>query len=263
MVPPASEMVDELRAEKMITVAAGDNVVRLLPPLIIGENEIAEAFARIDRACARLAKAHPRSAKAGGCVMTGNGVRHFLDLIDIPKPVLAGMIDDSRAMKAARDARRARRAARRQDAGDDLRQAVDAHARVVRRRHASAWRRSDLADRAGNAARPRRNAGRHRARAVALCRRHHDPHPRSRVGGRARAPRHRAGDQRPDPTLASLPGAGRRHDIRGKARADPRPHGGLDRRRQQRAGVLDACRRALRVPAAGGDAEPNSSPRNG
>ncbi len=63
MVPPSSEMVDELRNEKMITVAAGDNVVRLLPPLIIGENEIAEAFARIDRACARLAKAHPRPAK--------------------------------------------------------------------------------------------------------------------------------------------------------------------------------------------------------
>jgi acetylornithine/N-succinyldiaminopimelate aminotransferase len=60
MVPPASEMVDELRNEKMITVAAGDNVVRLLPPLIIGENEIAEAFARIDRACVRLARAHPR-----------------------------------------------------------------------------------------------------------------------------------------------------------------------------------------------------------
>jgi acetylornithine/N-succinyldiaminopimelate aminotransferase len=60
MVPPASEMVDELRAEKMITVAAGDNVVRLLPPLIIGEHEISEAIARIDRACTRLAKAHPR-----------------------------------------------------------------------------------------------------------------------------------------------------------------------------------------------------------
>src|ERR1700690_3916396 len=34
--------------------------------------------------------------------MTGNGVRHFLDLIDIPKPVLAGLIDNSRAMKAER-----------------------------------------------------------------------------------------------------------------------------------------------------------------
>ncbi len=63
MVPPAGEMVDELRNEKMITVAAGDNVVRLLPPLIIAEMEIAEAVARIDRACARLAKAHPRPVK--------------------------------------------------------------------------------------------------------------------------------------------------------------------------------------------------------
>ena len=34
--------------------------------------------------------------------MTANGVRHFLDLIDIPKPVLTGLIDKSRAMKAER-----------------------------------------------------------------------------------------------------------------------------------------------------------------
>jgi acetylornithine/N-succinyldiaminopimelate aminotransferase len=60
MVPPASAMVDELRNEKMITVAAGDNVVRLLPPLIIGETEVSEAVARIDRACARLAQMHAR-----------------------------------------------------------------------------------------------------------------------------------------------------------------------------------------------------------
>jgi acetylornithine/N-succinyldiaminopimelate aminotransferase len=56
-------MVDELRAEKMITVAAGDNVVRVLPPLNIGEHEIGEAIARIDRACTRLEKAHPRQDK--------------------------------------------------------------------------------------------------------------------------------------------------------------------------------------------------------
>jgi acetylornithine/N-succinyldiaminopimelate aminotransferase len=63
MVPPASEMVDELRNEKMITVAAGDNVVRLLPPLIINEAEISEAIARIDRACTRLEEAHARAPK--------------------------------------------------------------------------------------------------------------------------------------------------------------------------------------------------------
>ncbi len=65
MVPPAGELVDELRAEKMITVAAGDNVVRLLPPLIIGAYEIAEAVARIDRACGRLVQAHARAPKRG------------------------------------------------------------------------------------------------------------------------------------------------------------------------------------------------------
>ncbi len=56
MIPPASDMVDELRAEKMIVPAAGDNVVRLLPPLIIGEEEIATAVDAIDRACTRLAQ---------------------------------------------------------------------------------------------------------------------------------------------------------------------------------------------------------------
>jgi acetylornithine/N-succinyldiaminopimelate aminotransferase len=53
-VVPASELVDALRAEKMITVAAGDNVVRLLPPLIVSEQEIMEGVARLERACERL-----------------------------------------------------------------------------------------------------------------------------------------------------------------------------------------------------------------
>jgi acetylornithine/N-succinyldiaminopimelate aminotransferase len=56
-VVPAGSLVDALRAEKMITVAAGDNVVRLLPPLIVTEQEVAEAIARLDRACARLGRA--------------------------------------------------------------------------------------------------------------------------------------------------------------------------------------------------------------
>jgi acetylornithine/N-succinyldiaminopimelate aminotransferase len=57
-VVPNTELVDELRAEKTITAAAGDNVVRLLPPLIVSEEEIAEAVRRIERVCARLAKTH-------------------------------------------------------------------------------------------------------------------------------------------------------------------------------------------------------------
>jgi acetylornithine/N-succinyldiaminopimelate aminotransferase len=64
-VVPSGELVDELLAEKMITVAAGDNVVRLLPPLIVSEEEVADAIGRIDRACARIADAGARSRKQG------------------------------------------------------------------------------------------------------------------------------------------------------------------------------------------------------
>jgi acetylornithine/N-succinyldiaminopimelate aminotransferase len=60
-VVPCGELVDELRAEKMITVASGDNVVRLLPPLIVSDDEVAEAVRRIERACDRLARARQQA----------------------------------------------------------------------------------------------------------------------------------------------------------------------------------------------------------
>jgi acetylornithine/N-succinyldiaminopimelate aminotransferase len=60
---PAAELVDALRAEWLLSVAAGDNVVRLLPPLVVGEPEITEALARLDRACTRIEQALARSAK--------------------------------------------------------------------------------------------------------------------------------------------------------------------------------------------------------
>jgi acetylornithine/N-succinyldiaminopimelate aminotransferase len=59
-VVPSTELVDELRNEKMITVAAGDNVVRLLPPLVVTEAEVSDAVGRLDRACARIACARQR-----------------------------------------------------------------------------------------------------------------------------------------------------------------------------------------------------------
>ncbi len=51
---PNTDLVAALRDEKMLTVGAGDNVVRLLPPLNITDEEIAEAVARLERAAARL-----------------------------------------------------------------------------------------------------------------------------------------------------------------------------------------------------------------
>ncbi len=64
MLVPASELVDATRAENMLTVGAGDNVVRLLPPLIISEQEMAEGIARLDRALAQLNRIHAQKRRA-------------------------------------------------------------------------------------------------------------------------------------------------------------------------------------------------------
>jgi acetylornithine/N-succinyldiaminopimelate aminotransferase len=54
--PPAGDVVAACTAEKLLTVAAGENVVRLLPPLNVTEGEIAEAMSRLSAALRRLPK---------------------------------------------------------------------------------------------------------------------------------------------------------------------------------------------------------------
>ena len=51
---PNTDVAAMLFAEKLLAVTAGENVVRLLPPLIVTDSEIREACAKIDTACARL-----------------------------------------------------------------------------------------------------------------------------------------------------------------------------------------------------------------
>ena len=51
---PNLKLLEALRSEKLLTVQAGDNVVRLLPPLIVGEAEIDAACAKLDAACVAL-----------------------------------------------------------------------------------------------------------------------------------------------------------------------------------------------------------------
>jgi len=50
-VPDVGGVIADLRAEGMLTVPAGRNTIRLLPPLIIGEREIDEAIAILDKVC--------------------------------------------------------------------------------------------------------------------------------------------------------------------------------------------------------------------
>jgi acetylornithine/N-succinyldiaminopimelate aminotransferase len=51
---PLGEVANACTAEKLLTVGAGDNVMRLVPPLNITEAELGEAVARLGRALARL-----------------------------------------------------------------------------------------------------------------------------------------------------------------------------------------------------------------
>jgi acetylornithine/N-succinyldiaminopimelate aminotransferase len=51
---PAGDLVAALRDAKLLTVGAGDNVVRFLPPLIVSEAEIEQAVQYLEQACVAL-----------------------------------------------------------------------------------------------------------------------------------------------------------------------------------------------------------------
>ena len=60
---PNTDLVTALREEKLLSVGAGDNVVRFLPPLIIDDAIVTEAVTRLDRACARIEATQAQLAK--------------------------------------------------------------------------------------------------------------------------------------------------------------------------------------------------------
>jgi acetylornithine/N-succinyldiaminopimelate aminotransferase len=64
-VVPNGELADACRAEKLLSVLAGDNVMRLVPPLIVTEAEVSEAFDRLDRACVAVERAQQGALKKG------------------------------------------------------------------------------------------------------------------------------------------------------------------------------------------------------
>src|SRR5438128_4679745 len=61
-VVPSGDLVTALREQKLLTVGAGENVVRFLPPLIVTEAEIEESVARLERACVALASGQLKRA---------------------------------------------------------------------------------------------------------------------------------------------------------------------------------------------------------
>lgn len=53
-IKPNTDLLAALRSERVLTVPAGDNVIRLLPPLVLSADEAREALSRIDAALAML-----------------------------------------------------------------------------------------------------------------------------------------------------------------------------------------------------------------
>ena len=62
---PSGDLIDALRAEKLLAVGAGDNVARLVPPLIVSEAEVGEAVTRVERACTAIARAAQAARQQG------------------------------------------------------------------------------------------------------------------------------------------------------------------------------------------------------
>ncbi len=62
---PSADFVTACREEKLLTVAAGDNVVRLVPPLIVGDAEVGEAMQRLSAACMKLEAGLVAQARRG------------------------------------------------------------------------------------------------------------------------------------------------------------------------------------------------------
>jgi acetylornithine/N-succinyldiaminopimelate aminotransferase len=58
-----ADVVAAALGEKLLVVGAGDNVVRVLPPLTVGEDEIAEGIDRLGRALAHISKADASQSK--------------------------------------------------------------------------------------------------------------------------------------------------------------------------------------------------------
>ncbi len=63
-VVPSGDLVAALRDQKLLTVGAGENVVRFLAPLIVNEAEIDHSVACLERACVALSS--PEKKKAAG-----------------------------------------------------------------------------------------------------------------------------------------------------------------------------------------------------
>ena len=101
-------MQEAFVAEGLLSVAAGDNVIRLVPPLVITDADVAESVAMIRRAARRSRPSARGSRQVSGARQLTRDFdagaeppRHFLDLRHFEPAVLRQMLDVSRGFKQA------------------------------------------------------------------------------------------------------------------------------------------------------------------
>ena len=156
-----------------------------------------------------------------------SGVRHFLDLIDVPAADLRQMIEAARAMKAKGHS------AERPLAGKTLAMIFERPSTRTRVSFEVAMRQLGGDVILLTAEEMQLGRGETLADTARVLSRYIDAimirtlNPDD-VAELARYAQH-SGHQRADAALASMPGHGRRHDVRRASRPDPRPHRGLDR----------------------------------
>jgi hypothetical protein len=102
-----ADLVAAMRNEHLLAVPAGDNVVRLLPPLIVTVEEVTRS-ARKNRGRARNAVPQIQLTKRTGFMTKtpAASTRHFLDLSAVSAEELRAMIDAARSAKTATEADR-------------------------------------------------------------------------------------------------------------------------------------------------------------
>jgi len=59
---PQADLLQAIRAEHLLGVPAGNNVIRLLPPLVVTAEEAREGLARIERAAERVRAARVKKS---------------------------------------------------------------------------------------------------------------------------------------------------------------------------------------------------------
>ncbi len=109
---PNTEVQAAFMAEGLLTVGAGDNVVRLVPPLVVTDEDIAAAVEMVRRGarrcrpsacagCGKVSGAVRRLRPDDGFAPAARQPRHFLDIRDFEPAVLRQMLDVSRGFKQA------------------------------------------------------------------------------------------------------------------------------------------------------------------